>query len=333
VINELSVRNFKSIRELRIECNKINIFIGEPNSGKSNILESIGLLSYPSFGKIKDFIRMDEYSNLFFDYITEDPLIIKFDGNELRIIYTPDGLKVYFNDGTNDVIIDDITNNMIKPNENKENKMDRENKENVIKDVLYFFRYYMYEDSIQFKNKDEPFLYPPKGVNLPSIIASNQKFRYIVSSLFEKFGYRLVVERPDMDLKVIKDEGNIIVSFPFELLSDTLKRLMFYLGAIYSNNGNTIIFNEPESNAFPFYTKYLAEIIALNENINQYFISTHNPYFLLSIMEKSDIKNLNVFITYMDNYQTNVRKLSLKEMRELLDQEIDIFFNLNKFTK
>jgi AAA15 family ATPase/GTPase len=46
MITKLSIANFKSIRQLNIDCKKINLFIGEPNTGKSNILEALALLSW-----------------------------------------------------------------------------------------------------------------------------------------------------------------------------------------------------------------------------------------------------------------------------------------------
>ena len=46
MITKLSIANFKSIRQLDIDCKKINLFIGEPNTGKSNILEALALLSW-----------------------------------------------------------------------------------------------------------------------------------------------------------------------------------------------------------------------------------------------------------------------------------------------
>ena len=46
MIEKLSVKNFKSIKDLSIDCKRINLFIGEPNTGKSNILESLGLGSW-----------------------------------------------------------------------------------------------------------------------------------------------------------------------------------------------------------------------------------------------------------------------------------------------
>ena len=68
MIQTLEIENFKSIKHLKMECKRINLFIGEPNTGKSNILESLGLLSYPYYGdKFKQYVRFETMSNLFFD--------------------------------------------------------------------------------------------------------------------------------------------------------------------------------------------------------------------------------------------------------------------------
>ena len=46
MIKNLEIKNFKSIKHLEMECKRINLFIGEPNAGKSNILEALGLASW-----------------------------------------------------------------------------------------------------------------------------------------------------------------------------------------------------------------------------------------------------------------------------------------------
>ena len=50
MIEQLSIKNFKSIKDLKIPCKKLNVFIGEPNSGKSNIIEALALQSQNSLG-------------------------------------------------------------------------------------------------------------------------------------------------------------------------------------------------------------------------------------------------------------------------------------------
>jgi AAA15 family ATPase/GTPase len=66
MIKNLDIKNFKSIKHLELDCKRVNVFIGKPNTGKSNILESIGLFSIP-YGKIEDFARFENMTNLFYD--------------------------------------------------------------------------------------------------------------------------------------------------------------------------------------------------------------------------------------------------------------------------
>jgi len=40
-INQVKIENFKSIKSLKLECKRVNVFIGELNTGKSNIIEAI----------------------------------------------------------------------------------------------------------------------------------------------------------------------------------------------------------------------------------------------------------------------------------------------------
>ena len=85
MIKRLSIKNFKSIKDLEIECKKINLFIGEPNTGKSNILEALGLLSQCRYRhdntgkKLRDFVRFEKMGNLFYDENLDDTISIKTD--------------------------------------------------------------------------------------------------------------------------------------------------------------------------------------------------------------------------------------------------------------
>ena len=53
-INRLSIENFKSIQKLELNCKRINVFIGHPNTGKSNILEALTLYELPALLKLFD---------------------------------------------------------------------------------------------------------------------------------------------------------------------------------------------------------------------------------------------------------------------------------------
>ena len=43
MINSLHIRNFKSIADAQLEFGRVNLLVGANGSGKSNLLEAIGL--------------------------------------------------------------------------------------------------------------------------------------------------------------------------------------------------------------------------------------------------------------------------------------------------
>jgi len=126
----------------------------------------------------------------------------------------------------------------------------------------------------------------------------------------------------------MKQQEDFIVTYPYFLTSDTLQRIIFYLAAIDSNNDSILVFEEPESHTFPYYTKMLGEKIAFDKR-NQYFMATHNPYLLLAILEKANKESVNVFVTYYKDYQTKVKRLTEGQISELMNY--DPFFNLDGF--
>lgn len=52
VIKEIQIKNFKSIKKMKLELGRVNVFIGENGSGKSNILEAIALAGAGAAGKL-----------------------------------------------------------------------------------------------------------------------------------------------------------------------------------------------------------------------------------------------------------------------------------------
>lgn len=54
IITKVSVACFKSIERADIELANLNVFVGANGSGKSNLLEAIGVLSAAADGKVTD---------------------------------------------------------------------------------------------------------------------------------------------------------------------------------------------------------------------------------------------------------------------------------------
>jgi predicted ATPase len=54
MIRTLEVKWFKSLVELKVELGRVNVFIGANGSGKSNLLEAVGVLGAAAFGRVED---------------------------------------------------------------------------------------------------------------------------------------------------------------------------------------------------------------------------------------------------------------------------------------
>ena len=54
MLDKLSVRTFKSLDDVTVDLGLVNVFIGANGSGKSNLLEALGILSAAADGKVDD---------------------------------------------------------------------------------------------------------------------------------------------------------------------------------------------------------------------------------------------------------------------------------------
>jgi AAA15 family ATPase/GTPase len=324
MIKKLRIKNFKSIKDLEISCKKLNVFIGEPNSGKSNIIEALTLQSQNSFGKYlnKDMFRYKTIGDLFYDFNINNPIEIIADEKKTLLEYAirEDGaIENQFR-----FILDRNQENARPTNISHDGGIQTQGDTGVTNVHFYEFR-----RLFQFQNSYLPHLAVPFGENLPSLLLSNTEYKKWVSELLQSKGMILTLKPTENEILASKLVDGEIYSYPYFSLSETMQRIIFYNMALKSNKDAILLFDEPDSNTFPLYTKLLAERIALDSS-NQFFISTHNPYLLLSLIEKSQQENLNVCIVQMKDYQTSLSVLNSKQITEVLDLNSDIFFNFDK---
>src|ERR1039458_7831028 len=52
MITKFKIHFFKSIEDTELELGNINVFIGANGSGKSNLLEALGVLAAPAYGRV-----------------------------------------------------------------------------------------------------------------------------------------------------------------------------------------------------------------------------------------------------------------------------------------
>jgi AAA15 family ATPase/GTPase len=320
MIKFLKIKNFKSIKKLELECKKINVFIGKPNTGKSNILESIGIFSFPylqfTTKNLKELIRYENISNLFYDNEVNENIEIFTDLSNFTLKYLEGkflgegkGEKINFHFTSDYKEIESVGYGQISP-----------------------FKFYRFKPRNRFPLNKFSFLLPPDAPNLFYILFTNKEIKKTIANILSEFELKIVLKPVEGEIEIQKQIEDVAISYPYPLLSDTLQRMIFHLVAIETNMESIIIFEEPEAHAFPYYTKYLAERITFDKT-NQYFISTHNPYFLLSLIEKANKNEICIFITYIENYQTKIRKVEGEELEEIIELDANVFFNLDKFLK
>ncbi|HRG47677.1 MAG TPA: AAA family ATPase [Leptospiraceae bacterium] len=341
----LTIKNFKSIKEMNIECKRINLFIGKPNVGKSNILEALSIFDLPyaiNQGLIlNDLIRHTNAKNFFYDNQTKDNATVYMDSNSVTMRYdnSSQSVEVFCAPSHAEInyyIYDDTENfskllqRFIKTNKNIKYFYSNQSYMKFFQKYSSNIRYYVFNKRSQFNLASTDYLLPPYGQNLFSIIRENTQVSDEVAEYFLEYGLQWAYDEEANLFLSQKQIKNTIYKYPFSSIADTLQRMIFYTTAIETNKDCILVFEEPETNSFPPYTRDLAYKIAANQE-NQYFISTHSPYLLLNLIENTPKDELNIFVTYYENYETKVKALSSDEIKSLLDDSVDIFFNLDKF--
>lgn len=319
MIRVLSIERFKSVRRLQINCRRINLFIGEPNTGKSNILEALGFLSWCGRlnAPLKDYVRIQQAQNLFYDGLVDDPVRIETQG-EPACVATVAFEQDKFHVG-------------MEGDKQKKIRIDYNGRHRGNKlEGLDSIKAYRYRPLEKFENPDVSALACPSGNNLVSLIQGSKTLRDRVQSYFEDYGLRVYVKPHEKVIEIVKQGDGILIGYPYLLSSDTLQRMVFFAAAMETNKGATLVFEEPEAHAFPYYTKQMGEEIGL-ETDNQYFIATHNPYLLTAILEKADKTDVAVFVTYFREFETRVKQLTEDQLSEMLGG--DPFYMSQRFVE
>ncbi|GAA4445916.1 ATP/GTP-binding protein [Nibrella saemangeumensis] len=336
----VDIKNFKSIKDLRVDCKRVNVFIGKPNVGKSNILEGLALLgaSLNHEKYLSGAVRYEELRDLFYDSDPTNPINVF--SNQINTVLQRSNIEEDSNDDKFALIKKntEVTyyRNFSLTSKGKAfiaGSLETEEAEEKTDFEIYRssqIKKYDFLNISNFKASFSKYLLPHHGYNLYAVINKNKNLWEEVASLFKEQNLEFVLIDREQRFVLQRREGHVAKQYPYFSIADTFRRFIFYITAIESNKDSVIIFEEPEVHSFPPYTQELAYRMIYDEN-NQYFISTHSPYMLHPFIEKMNYSDLNVFITYYKDYETHVRALTEEELRDILDYSTNIFFNLDKF--
>ena len=204
MIGKLAIRNFKSVRELELECRRTNLFFGEPSTGKSNILEVVGVLSHAYYGSLrqlagfKSFVRFAYVRDLFYNYEIDKPVEVRSNGNSLRIEFK-DGSYVATYQGSKGIV------EALYSHEGSVSMRKAEPSYPIVLDEFSAFKFYRFSPLAEFVRGESDFLLPPNGSNLMAILLTHKDLRVTVKELFARFGLKLVLKPEERKIEAQRE--------------------------------------------------------------------------------------------------------------------------------
>lgn len=318
----IEIKNFKSVKHIVLkDCKRINLLIGKPNVGKSNILEALSVFSLPyarytKNKSLQQFIRCENESELFYNGDKTQDIEIYTDSDKFVFQSNQTGVVSRLNGFLNDKSVVELAGLKVKqtssgmPNE----------------DV----RSYFFPTPFQFENTDITILQPSTGCNISSILDSLEHTKNEISEMLTLYGLKLSFDQASQQIKLLKSVSNSsIYLVPFNSVADTLQRMMYYKTAIASNKNAILTFEEPEAHSYPPYISKITTDIIYSKS-NQFFITTHSPYVLNEFLENNK-EDLAIYLIDFEYGKTSVRGLSEEEIDNVYRFGVDLFFNSEIF--
>lgn len=343
LLTEVAIKNFKSIKEIEFQTSRVNLFIGKPNSGKSNILEALAMTQFVSDKSYPDLfnnplLRCNEVSGLFFDNNIDGPIQIKTNKSHFWLIAGTDRFDGQAYSSQYDLIqvrdeSDADLNKILKSVRTLEFFVESDGVIKITKqgdDFSCDVVKYSFDGNNQFLNPSKSVVLDPIGSNLFEVVMHNSYLKNWAADFMSESALEFVLDIRTKKFFIQKRKENLVYTVDFDSTPDTFRRMLFTLAAIKSNKDKVLLFEEPESHSFPPYINQLAEVI-LEDVENQYFITSHSPYminrFITNVVNHPE--ELSILYTYFIDGETKVKRLTETEIETFYSSGADILLNLD----
>jgi len=348
-ISKVKIGNFKSIIDLEFDCKRLNLFIGKPNVGKSNILEAMGVHSFFSTGnRTNSFVEIVNVKN-------KKLIKHKFESTDKKTFSNLhlNSKEQIYNCEINTSEKDNKVKLLLSSTENFRRGNSQFKGKRFLRDIIFYglneggeltsfesiktYKLLFYKFKKDLDLNSTPFLIDsnlriPFGENLPWVINNYQAIYHKLGSILEEYGFYMVIDDESDQFEIQRKVGNRIYKIPYHLLADTLRRYIFHYAAIESNENATLLFEEPEAHCYIEYVKMLAWDMIKAES-NQFFVTTHSPTVISTIVENMDVDDYTINIVYYEDYQTKIHQLTKAEIQDSIDYNYDLLLNLDDFIK
>ena len=321
-ISSVSIKNFKSVKSVTLsDCRRINVLIGRPNVGKSNILEALALFDVPymvnsSSKSLKNLVRVENTADLFHNGMSAIPVEVITENCRLTVgRSSSNGLSVDI------ALAGENSTYVFSSSLTLSTKKDPA----MLPCILAYF----FPKQFISETSNVGFLLPPSGNNMMEIVAGLPELKAKLAELFHGYGLKMMFDSGSQQIKAMRENGLDMFLVPFSSLADSLQRLIFYKAAIESNSNKVLCFEEPEAHTFPPYISNVVNDV-IGSKTNQFFITTHSPYVMSSLLESAG-DDLAVYVVDMEDNATVVNRLTDAQLQEAFDNGMDMFYNIETY--
>lgn len=330
MLNNIEIKNFKGIKDLKLEnFSKINFFVGKANTGKTSILEALYafLLKKPNdIMLLLDVRRMhidsDAFQSFFYDYTLEKKPTIK--SGDAELIIDCDRNSQYTNISTN-------KNNTITDLSNGINEINFIYQNSQGKKTFNIKKIFLNLDQIQFQhslNLEGSFVFPE--INDVDFIYQgsfydNNLIEYlskIVEEKEKKEDLKKICKDFSEDIeelyfsknKIVIQKTNLKNAINFKLLGEGFKKYIAIQASILSEKKYILIDELENGLHYEGIEKLLNAILKTNDDV-QFFITTHNLELLQKLSEilhNEREEKISVFSIYEDS-ENNMKAFRLTQ--------------------
>jgi len=350
---EVSIRNFKSVREAKMRLGRVTVLLGPAASGKSNILEALALATYfdryvlyDDVEPLYQLLRTEEAPDLFTFYdltkVVEISLATSEWNKHLRL-YFQKGLSIEVNDIILPIVSENYTPvyNFLRLFKHSGGfysiHVEDIKRLGAMKDKVLgrFYGFDRFRGGVVNSISGSAEVGTPRdllredGKNIRVVAGKQLEVIRDINAELQEFGR--------IEVKLLRDR---IVLFDNDVemkpsaASDSIYRVLYNLiglaSTVYFVKTNGLegralaLLEEPEAQIFPQFFNLLVKYVAKLSEVGYVVISTHNPILVSLLRDKVDV---TLYYIYRgERGLTEVAELDKDKLAQELVTSLDLLF-------